>query len=296
VINVTVEELQKIRRTVDDALAMHGKWLESLQRTFACRLSPSESDMAEDAHQRCAFGCWFYSKPNAGLRNIPAFKQIEALHRSMHTTVREICGKLRALGQVKEDDYDVLVGEVNRFRAALVSLQAKVDATLQNVDPLTGAITSTRLLPDLKAEQQRLRETGHPYSLLLVNVDVKDINFDFGREMGDRVLRSSVATIKAVLAGGGKVYRYSGGEFVVSLPDKGQEEADVIKAQLLKQIAEGASSVLGKPKGALNIHHGIVMLDPKAYLEELIERCSRSTFTFDFDTNPPATEAATDVS
>ena len=294
-INVTVEELQKIRRTVDDALAMHGQWLENLQRIFACRLSPAESDMAEDAHQRCAFGCWFYSKPNAGLREIPVFKQIEELHRSMHKTVREICAKLRALGQVQEDDYDVLMGEINRFRAALLNLQDKVDATLQNVDPLTGAITSARLLPDLKAEQQQLSETGQPYSLLLVNVDVKDINSDFGREMGDKVLRSSVATIKDVLAGNGRVYRYNGAEFVVSLPDKGQEEADEIKAQLLKQIAEGVSSVLGKPKGALNIHHGIIMLDPKAYLEELIERCSRSTYTFDFDTNPPAIEPATDT-
>lgn len=282
-INVTVEELEKIQKTVDDALAMHGKWLENLQRIFACRLSPNETDLAVDAHQRCDFGRWFYSKPNSKLREIPAFQQIEKMHTSMHTTVREICAKLRAAGVIQPDDYDVLLGEVKRFSGALEEMRNKVGYTLKNIDPLTGAITNSRLLPDLKAEQQKLRESGQAYSLLLVNVDVKRINYEHSREMGDQVLRSSVATIKDELGGSGRVYRYSGAEFVVTLAEKTREQAEQIKEQLLKRIGEAAGKALGKPNGKLNIHYGIVMLDPAAYIEQLIDQCARSTFVFDFD-------------
>jgi diguanylate cyclase (GGDEF)-like protein len=291
VINVTVEELEKIQKTVDDALAMHGKWLENLQRIFACRLSPNESDLAVDAHQNCDFGRWFYGKSNSRLREIPAFQKIEALHKSMHNTVREICAKLRVSGVVQPDDYDVLLGEVKRFSAALLELRNKVDYTLKNIDPVTAAITNTRLLPNLKAEQQKLRESGQPYSLLLVNVDVKQINYEHSREMGDQVLRSSVMTIKDELDGSGQVYRYSGAEFVVTLPEKSREQAEQIKEQLLKRIGEAASNVLGKANGKLNIHYGIVMLDPAAYIEQLIDQCARSTFVFDFDTHKIAGES-----
>lgn len=282
-INVTAEELEKIQKTVDDALAMHGKWLENLQRIFACRLSPNEADLAVDAHQNCDFGRWFYSKSNSRLREIPAFQKIEALHKSMHNTVREICAKLRAAGVIQPDDYDVLLGEVKRFSGELEELRNKVDYTLKNIDPVTGAITNTRLLPNLKAEQEKLRESGHPYSLLLVNVDVKQINYEHSREMGDQVLRSSVTTIKDELDGSGRVYRYSGAEFVVTLPEKSQQQAEEIKEQLLKRIGEAARNALGKPNGKLNIHYGIVMLDSAAYIEQLIDQCARSTFVFDFD-------------
>lgn len=289
--NVTVEELEKIQKTVDDALAMHGKWLENLQRVFACRLSPNESDMARDAHQRCDFGRWFYSKPNSKLREIPAFQQIEALHSSMHNTVREVCGKLRAVGEIQPDDYDVLLSQVNRFSDALEQLSNKVGYTLKNIDPLTGAINNTRLLPNLKAEQEKLRKNGQPYSLLLVNVDVKDINYQFSREMGDQVLRSSVMTIKEELEANGRVYRYGGAEFVVTLPEKTQQQAEQIKDQLLKKIGEAASGVLNQPHGSLNINYGIAMLDPAAYIEQLIDQCARSTFVFDFDAQQPPAES-----
>jgi GGDEF domain-containing protein len=83
------------------------------------------------------------------------------------------------------------------------------------------------------------------------------------------------------------VYRYGGAEFVVTLPEKNQQQAEQIKDQLLKRIGEAASTVLNQPKGALNIHYGIAMLDPTAYIEQLIDQCARSTYIFDFNANSP---------
>ena len=195
------------------------------------------------------------------------------------------------MGQVQPDDYDVLLSQVKRFSGALKALSYKVDYTLKNIDPLTGAINHTRLLSSLKAEQEELRKNGQPYSLLLVNADVKQSNHQFSRKMGDQVLRSSAVTIKDELKANARVYRYGGAEFVVTLPEKTQERAEQIKEQLLKRIGEAASNGLGKPNGKLNIHYGIVMLDAAVYIEQLIDQCARSAFIFHFDAQQPSAES-----
>lgn len=43
-INVTVQELETILSTIDKALVMHEAWREHIQRTWACKLQPTEAD------------------------------------------------------------------------------------------------------------------------------------------------------------------------------------------------------------------------------------------------------------
>ncbi len=278
-IHVTVEELQKIRDTVDHALAVHNRWVDNLHRVFACGLTPAENDIAEDAHKRCQFGQWFYSKANAQLRALPIFGEVGVRHAALHKTARDISIRLKAQGKVRTDDYDMLMGEIGRFRASLLDLQEKVAHTLEHVDALTGAFNSAMLLPDLKQEQQKLKQSGQPFSLLLVDIDVKEINQRHGRAAGDAVLRASVRSIRDALADQGRVYRYGGAEFVVCLPGLSQGDAETVKEQLLQTIGT-ASKEAGAASGiAFAVHYGIVNLDPDAYLVELIERCTRSTYT-----------------
>ena len=96
----------------------------------------------------------------------------------------------------------------------------KVDYTLRNIYLLTCAISNARLLLSLKGEKKKQHKIGHSYSLFIVNVGVKHINYEFNREMGDQVIRSSVAAIKEELDVNDRVYRYGGAEFVVALPEK----------------------------------------------------------------------------
>lgn len=280
-INVTAEALHRIVKTIDDAIAMHDKWRDMLQRTLVCRLAPPDTVLAEEAHRRCAFGQWFYSDANTALRRMPALSEIGELHVAMHSHARKLCMHTGGQQTVVPADYDNWLVALARFRGALIDLQHKAAFTLENVDALTGALTNQSLLADLRLEQQKLKSTGACYSLLLVDIDVKDVNQACGREMGDQVLRESVTRIREALTEADRIYRYGGAEFVVCLPGHGGDDAARIREQLLKRIAKAAHDVVGKALPAFAIHHSIVSLDPEAYLEELLDRAARSTYTVD---------------
>lgn len=276
---VTAEELEKIVSTIDEALVLHGKWREQLERTLICRLPPLESDMDEDAHRKCAFGRWYYSKGNERLRGLPAFTNIGKLHQGMHDSAREVFIKSKALGSVTAEDYDLFLGDMATFRDELLNLQHRVSYTLQNIDPLTGAFKSSKLLPDLREVQQRLSESGHAYSLLLLDVDLKAINKSHGHATGDKVLRAVITGVAAMLSSKDKIYRYGGAEFVICLPEKNTAEAATLSESLLKKTEEVLVEVMGDPNTALNIYHSVIELEPNAYLEELLDQATRSTYT-----------------
>ncbi len=280
-INVTAEQLQRILKTLDDAIVMHDKWRDMLQRTLACRLLPPPAVIAEDAHRRCAFGQWFYSDGNAGMRKMPTLVEIGELHVAMHSHARKLCGKLSALEPLPPADYDEWLTSLARFRGALADLQHKAGLTLQNVDALTGAQTYQGLLPHLRLAQKKLKNNHAPYSLLLVDIDVREVNQACGREIGDQVLRRSILSIKDALSDADVVFRYGGAEFVVCLPGRDGNEAEQIREQLLKRVGKAARDVVGDALPSFSIHHSIVPLDPKSYLEELLDRAARSTYTVD---------------
>lgn len=278
-ISVTSEELNRILATLEEALALHDKWREGLLRTLVCKLPLAAPDIAEDAHLRCAFGSWFYNKSNSHFRNLPAFKKIGELHQAMHQRAREVCLKIKGTGLVAEEDYDQYLGSVSQFREELVGLQNRVSYTLQNIDALTGAFNHAKLLPDLKAEQLLLKESGAQYSLLLMDLDLKEINKIHGRGIGDKVLRTTIFGIREALSPGDKIYRYGGAEFVICLPGKTTDDAELVKEKLLQKMAEALAETTVESDTSFHIYYGIVKLDPDAYLEELLDRSARSTYT-----------------
>lgn len=278
-INVTSAELASIVATIDEALVMHDKWRASLNRVLACKLPPAPTDMDDDAHRQCAFGQWLYAKANAHLREMPAFVAIGELHQTMHAGARSILALLEAQGKVPVRDYDAFVENMAKFHEALAGLRNRVTFTLQNIDSLTGAFKHAKLLPDLTAEQKRLKESGAAYSLLLLDIDLKELNQKHGHSVGDKVLRASIFGIREALGAKDKIYRYSGAEFVICLPGKNMSEAEQVKEQLLGRIGKALVDVTKETAASLPIHYGIVELDPDAYIEELIGRSARSTYT-----------------
>ncbi|OYY95860.1 MAG: hypothetical protein B7Y41_00820 [Hydrogenophilales bacterium 28-61-23] len=278
-INVTAQELETILVTIDKALAMHEVWRDQIQRTLACRMSPREADMDDEAHYQCDFGVWFYSPTNANIRNLTSFKKIEAMHQIMHARARELCIRLKGHWHITPKEYDLYIEQVVSFRAELTQLRQKVFDTLHKIDPLTGAYSGAHILADLEREQAQKKTRGQAYSLLMLRFDLFDINQVFGRAKGDDILRASISAIRGALDAGEKVYRYAGAEFVICLPGKDASDADKTRQRLLAIISRAIETAVENSAASLQIHYAITELDPDTYIEQLINQAARATYT-----------------
>lgn len=304
-INVTAQELESIMHTIDNAVEMHAAWREKLHRTFICKLAPNEADMAEDAHRRCAFGKWFYSSANDHLRKLPSFKTVETMHEVMHGQARQLCVMAKGHWPITTEEYDPFIDQMGKFRNELLKLRQKAADTLHKIDALTGAYNSALLLPELKQAQELQKKGGRAYSLLLLRFDLAEVNRNQGRDAGDQVLRAGVNWTRTVLGPEDKIYRYAGAEFVICLPGRTQAEAEAVKEGLLAGLggalgatlaASGAAEeepvAVDEPAGvskseaapaatsaALNVHYGVIPLEPEAYIEHLIQQAALATYT-----------------
>jgi len=108
-----------------------------------------------------------------------------------------------------------------RLRSAL-----EEESGLARLDPLTG-IFNRRAFEELAAgEISRAARYGRPLSLAFVDLDhFKQVNDDFGHEVGDEVLRQVAATLVATMRSADTVARLGGDEFAVLMPETDPQAA-----------------------------------------------------------------------
>ncbi|MBU3903946.1 MAG: GGDEF domain-containing protein [Gammaproteobacteria bacterium] len=120
---------------------------------------------------------------------------------------------------------------------------------LAMTDSLTG-VPNRRALMD-QGELVRAQRSGHPMSLLMIDIDhFKRINDIYGHPLGDEVLRQAAALMGKRLRAGDVLGRYGGEEFCVIAPDTDAEGA-LILAESLREIL--AATPLQTEAGAIAI-------------------------------------------
>lgn len=151
-------------------------------------------------------------------------------------------------------------------QVGVVMLRRIQHASIQRIsllDPLTKV--ATRRLFDYALEQEfkKVRHTGRPLSLLLLEVDdFKDMNDQFGHVSGDAILEQIGVLLQNQFRSSDIVARYSGLEFSVILPETSRDEA-VHKAENLRSQVEHNSFFLGNDTLKLTISIGVVCYDGK---------------------------------
>jgi len=90
----------------------------------------------------------------------------------------------------------------------------------------------------LAEESQRSDRYGHPYVLLMIDLDgFKSINDSFGHPIGDSVLKQVSDSLQRVLRSTDTLTRYGGDEFAIILPETSLEEAILVAEKLQATLA-----------------------------------------------------------
>lgn len=105
-------------------------------------------------------------------------------------------------------------------------------------DELTG-VYNRRFLEDVIGDQFRsAQREGSSLSLIMVDLDrFREINAQYGNEMGDRVILEAVRVFRRNLRESDVIARYGGDEFTVLLPNTGLKEAYTVASTICGEVA-----------------------------------------------------------
>ena len=151
-----------------------------------------------------------------------------------------------ALGVADVEFADTVVGAaVAAIRRAQVIESTRADKQrleiLARTDPLTHTANRRALMERLGAEIERARRYALSLSVLMVDLDhFKLVNDTYGHPIGDEVLRNTARVLQREARTVDIVARFGGEEFVVVLPETGEEGAVAVAERIRIRIAEQA--------------------------------------------------------
>jgi diguanylate cyclase (GGDEF)-like protein len=276
---LSLRDAEEIVRRLMPALQEHGAWIRGIHSMLICRTAPADEDLDPDAHLRSDLGRWFRDEPNEYIRRHPEHAVATEHHRRVHDVARNLCEAVRHGADIAPADYELFVEAVGRLDKSMEMLGKELWDLLRYIDPLTGMSTRFALLPRLKQERERVRRTGYPCSICMVDLDLfKSINDTYGHQAGDAVLEAVAGYFLRSLRKYDHIYRYGGEEFVLVLPDTRPDAARPVVERLRKGLAGLEIQIPGGPHLRMTASFGIAPLAPDHSVRDSIEHADAAMY------------------
>lgn len=172
-----------------------------------------------------------------------------------------IVGRL-AGGTFAAVDEARVVGLADAATLAIVSAEARERlAVLATTDELTGLANRRSFLDRLRGECERVRRTGRPLALVMVDIDhFKEVNDRFGHPEGDRVLVAVAEAARGVTRAGEIVARVGGEEFALILPGVDAEGARSAGERLRAAVSRADAGRAGR----VSVSVGVAQWSPES--------------------------------
>lgn len=257
---------------LDLAISLHIGWLKVFHLNLVCGKSPDGTgDVAVNAHERCAFGKWFYHEGRAALDAYEATGSIESVHREMHDAARDLLRGKRDDGTLCGDGYARFIDLANSFKGQMRALQNDVIKRVCSVDQLTGAWNRYEMYHRLGQEMERIRRKGGSCTLVMMDIDYfKRVNDDFGHNAGDRVLQQLIQHCVERLRTYDAVFRYGGEEFLLCLPGSTTTDAAGLVERLRESIRAQAFDIGDGRSTHITVSFGIATLAKGKEMEDTL--------------------------
>ena len=209
-------------------------------------------------------------------------------HAASGEKIEQVRGLLLGeLGHVIKEQQEL----IQQFNGAHESLQAfatgnrQLSEELRRVrrlsltDDLTGLPNRRAFTRRLEDELSRVRRSGHPLALALIDLDrFKSINDVYGHSCGDTILHGFAEIVLTALRQHDMIARYGGEEFAAILPYTNGEEAVIT---LEKVQAHAANTCFSCEHTALSMptfSAGIALYLPGDTLKSFINRADEALY------------------
>ena len=189
----------------------------------------------------------------------------------------ELVHALISMGNVRGEIFDHIWVIAAFFLAGILSirramdLQAKKNADLEllnQYDNLTHALSRAEIVKRLAMEVERSVRFHHPLAVLEIDIDhFKDINDQYGHQVGDEILKSLTQNCLSVLRTNDSFGRIGGEEFLIILPET-DPVSSLEAAERLRIGVASARHITSAPcEISITVSVGIVDFDPQALVQ-----------------------------
>ena len=165
------------------------------------------------------------------------------------------------------------------LEAQVAARTAQLDCLVEQLkglsiqDALTGLHNRRHFDTLLNQEVSRAQRTGHPLSLLMIDIDhFKKVNDCYGHDVGDAVLVEVAALLRQHFRGSDTVCRLGGEEFVALLPETETVNAEARAQSLMAELRVKPLTYHQKALGFITLSCGVATYpdhtkDPKKLLK-----------------------------
>jgi len=112
-------------------------------------------------------------------------------------------------------------------------------ASMSLIDPLTGLGNRRAMQVDIMKTHAASIRHDKPYTVALLDIDYfKKYNDHYGHQKGDKVLQDVAHSFKESIRSTDFLYRYGGEEFLVLMPETSAQEAKILMARIVGDLAK----------------------------------------------------------
>jgi len=127
------------------------------------------------------------------------------------------------------------VSSINMVRSKLIQ---ELQHTIAH-DELTSSLTRRQFLQSVQLLQQQATHSGHTTAFLMLDIDhFKQVNDNYGHQMGDRALQSCVQTIQSLLRPQDLLGRLGGEEFAIFMTNTDADAAYLCAEKIRLQVSQ----------------------------------------------------------
>ena len=206
-------------------------------------------------------------KQNEKDQDVQRVRSLEIMHQLEQTRKRT---------KLFSQQSQALREQLNQLRRS----QETITSTIIT-DPLTGLLNRKHFLTILENDHLNIEHYGKVVSMIMMDIDqFKKVNQESGNLVADQILVDLAHRLRDEFRQRDLIWRISGEEFVILLPNTECKHAQILAERLLNQVRENTFEV-GKQKINITVSMGIACTnaDIEKRVDLLLEQASQAWST-----------------